>query len=204
MKKNQPSLKKQILTVAHREFVTKGVKETSIRTIAKEAGVSIGTLYNHFQSKDHLFREVLSPLIDAIDRYLLSHNTERNLSIEIFEQEALRSQHIAEMKQLIERFRPELRLLLFESEGTSLQEYKSRIIESQYRIAHEYLRLMKQKYPHIHIDISPLFLRIACSAWMTLFSSLVLAQEYEQEQIDQALEEYAAYTMAGWKELIKP
>lgn len=46
--------KERIEQTALRLFVEQGIAETSIREIAKEAGVSLGAMYNHYGSKDDL------------------------------------------------------------------------------------------------------------------------------------------------------
>ena len=72
------------------------------------------------------------------------------------------------------------------------------------KIGLEYMQLMKERYPHINTNISPFFLHIACSTWMTLFTELVEHEEYSEKEIDYALEQYAIYSIAGWKKLMKP
>ena len=47
-----------ILETAVECFVTKGFHRSSIRDIASEAGISIGNVYNHFQSKEALIAEI--------------------------------------------------------------------------------------------------------------------------------------------------
>ena len=51
--------RKRILDKAHRLFVDHGYHGTSMRRIAREAGVALGNLYNHFQGKETLFTSVL-------------------------------------------------------------------------------------------------------------------------------------------------
>lgn len=46
--------KERIERTALRLFVARGIAETSIRDIAKAAGISQGALYNHYPSKDEL------------------------------------------------------------------------------------------------------------------------------------------------------
>lgn len=41
-------IRKDILFVAKSEFLAYGFKETSMRTIAKKANVSLGNIYNYF------------------------------------------------------------------------------------------------------------------------------------------------------------
>ncbi len=198
------NIKQRILAVAREEFIAHGVRDTSIRTVARRAGIAVGNVYNYFNSKDELFCEVLRPLLVALDRYILSHNEERHLSIDVFNIKGFQSEYIGTMKTLVEDFRPELRLLLFNAEGTSLAGYKERITEHQTKVGIEYLLLMKERYPHIDIEISPFFLHIVSSTWVTIFTELVEHEDYDDREIERALEQYAAYSMAGWKELMKP
>jgi AcrR family transcriptional regulator len=51
--------REQILAAATEVFVRKGIHESSIRDIAREAGVADGTVYLYFKDKDDLLREVL-------------------------------------------------------------------------------------------------------------------------------------------------
>jgi len=49
----------RILLVAARLFRYNGFATTSLREIAKEAGITAGSIYNHFGSKDEILDEVL-------------------------------------------------------------------------------------------------------------------------------------------------
>ena len=180
--------RQRILAIAHKEFINNGVRNTSIRTIASKAGIAVGNVYNYFESKDKLFCEVMQPLINAVDAHILSHNKEQHLSIDIFHMQDFQDSYIIKMKILIKKFRPELKLLLFNANETSLAGYKERLISHQMKIGLEYMQLMKERYPHINTNISPFFLH----------------EEYSEEEIDYALEQYAIYSIAGWKKLMKP
>jgi len=204
MQKLKDDIRQRIVAVAREEFIAHGARSTSIRTVARRAGIAVGNVYNYFRSKNELFCAVLRPLLDELNRYILSHNEERHLCIEVFDTFDYQNKYIGEMKRMVRLYRPELRLLLFNAEGTSLAGYKERIAEHQLRAGMEYLRLMKVRYPHINIDISPFFLHIASSMWVNIFCELVEHEDYDESEVNRALEQYAAYSMAGWRELMKP
>jgi len=48
--------------------VQDGVQSASIRTIAKEAGVTEGAVYKHYESKDDLIREAYTTIVDEMAR----------------------------------------------------------------------------------------------------------------------------------------
>lgn len=73
--------KERIERAALKLFVERGVAETSIRDIAREAGVSQGAMYNHFESKDQLawslFAEHFSEMGQELARRAQSHSSLR-------------------------------------------------------------------------------------------------------------------------------
>jgi len=48
----------EIIQAAHGLFIKQGYHGTSMRQIAKEAGIALGGLYNHFASKEEVFHAV--------------------------------------------------------------------------------------------------------------------------------------------------
>lgn len=71
MKRN---IKEDILNAAGDLMLRKGVKETSLKDIAKEVGISKGTLYYHFSSKDDIIFEIadkhLKKLTDELETWV--------------------------------------------------------------------------------------------------------------------------------------
>ncbi len=63
--------KQQIMDVALKLFATRGYDSTSISTIAEEANISKGLLYNYFESKEDLLIQLVNEgfqdMIDAFD-----------------------------------------------------------------------------------------------------------------------------------------
>jgi AcrR family transcriptional regulator len=64
----------QILAVAAGLFARKGVAATTVREIADEVGILSGSLYHHFDSKEAMVDEILSPYLrdlgDACQRVI--------------------------------------------------------------------------------------------------------------------------------------
>ena len=65
--------KAQILDAAAKVFAEKGFHRATTREIASAAGVSEGTIYNYFDSKDALIVEIMARLVelDALDGELM-------------------------------------------------------------------------------------------------------------------------------------
>lgn len=56
---------KRVLDVARHHFLASGYRETSLETVARDAGVAKKTLYHHFGDKAGLFASVLAALREA-------------------------------------------------------------------------------------------------------------------------------------------
>lgn len=66
-KKESLETRQDILTAAARVFSTHGVAKTSLNDIAKEAGVTRGAIYWHFENKTDLFNELWMALESDIN-----------------------------------------------------------------------------------------------------------------------------------------
>lgn len=70
MKTNNTNMKDSILLASSELFTQKGIKNTSLADIAKAVGISKGTLYYHYSSKDDLIGDIadihLNIITDAV------------------------------------------------------------------------------------------------------------------------------------------
>jgi AcrR family transcriptional regulator len=57
-KPNPTRSRQQIVAASHRLFLEQGFHGTTMRQIARESGMALGSLYNHFIDKDDLFKAV--------------------------------------------------------------------------------------------------------------------------------------------------
>ena len=60
----------RIITAAAEEFADKGFAAANINVIAENAGVSVGSLYKYFESKNHLYLDVVNRGLALIDEAL--------------------------------------------------------------------------------------------------------------------------------------
>ena len=60
-----------VLECAKKEFLEKGYKDASLRTIAKEAGTSTSSIYTRFGDKEGLFRAIVEPVAEEMRRMFL-------------------------------------------------------------------------------------------------------------------------------------
>lgn len=61
--------RQQILDAALQMFVEQGYDGTSIRDLSERLGMTKGSLYYHFSSKEKILHALVDPLTDAIDEF---------------------------------------------------------------------------------------------------------------------------------------
>ena len=59
------NLREELLTEAKRQIAERGYKNTTIRSVAAECGIAVGTVYNYFKSKDMLIASFI--LVDWLE-----------------------------------------------------------------------------------------------------------------------------------------
>ena len=79
------SKREKIFEVAITEFAANGYSGTNINTIAKNADISIGSMYNYFQSKEDLFLSIVDHGYGILEKALGEVITDNGTIFEIIE-----------------------------------------------------------------------------------------------------------------------
>lgn len=196
-------IRQQIIVVARTEFIAKGFKGASMRSIAKKSEVTLSNIYNYFRNKDEIFYEVLKPLLKALDKLLEEHNNEDYLTVDVFTIRTLQYRMIDDfLMSILKNYRHELKLLLFNASGSSLENFRDAFIDKQTETGMTYLALMKKKYPDINANISTFFIHNVCSWWLTVIQEIVSHEELTEKDVQTFLYEYISFSTAGWKKLM--
>ncbi len=202
MQVKKENIKEDILRVAKAEFYKNGFKNTSMRTIAKKSDVGLSNIYNYFRDKDEIFRTVLTPLLTAFNRIMDEHNKPEYISTDIFTSIQYQTDHINTFVNLIINYREDLKLLLYRSHGSSLENFSDQYSDIHTEVGIEYMKKMKEKYPHINNNISSFFIHIMSSWWITIIGEIV-SHEVPEDEIERFVSEFIEFTTAGWKKIMK-
>jgi len=73
-----------LIDAATKEFGEKGYENASLNNILKEAGISKGTFYYHFNNKEELYMYLIEILIDEKKNYFAKNMTPDMLNTDIF------------------------------------------------------------------------------------------------------------------------
>jgi len=184
--------KQDIIDAAHDLFVKQGYHGTSMRQIAREAEIALGGLYNHFDSKQQVFKQVFleyHPYHEVIPAMLEAQgNTAEQVIRDAIER------MLAALEQ-----RPDFLNLMFieivEFNSQHANELVSKLIPEELQIVER----VKELDPKRLKPIPPLmFIRTFMGLFISYkITDIVLSQQAPSEFQDKALEYFIDIYLYG-------
>jgi AcrR family transcriptional regulator len=145
-----------ILAVARREFLSEGFKDASMRSIAQKADVGLSNIYNYFKNKDEIFRAIVKPALDDIYKFIDRQHNEENVDLERFSTLKYQEDAVESYISLIDQYWEELYLLFFQSEGSSIRNFRETFTDHLTEVNISYQQIVKRHYPIVRV--SPFFM----------------------------------------------
>ena len=134
-----------VLECAKKEFLEKGYKDASLRTIAQEAGTSTSSIYTRFGDKEGLFRAIVEPVAEEMKRMFLEiqenfHQLDDN--VQQSEMGRYTSLHQMELLDYIYDHFDEFRLLLDGAEGTQFACFLDELVDIEVDYTYKYMEVI--------------------------------------------------------------
>ena len=195
-------IRSRVLIVARQQFEQKGYFKTSMREIAESASVGVGNIYNYFTNKDELFREVVRPVLSALEVMLQEHHGIRGEDIMMMQSEKYLKSCIDEYVMLITTYRELMEILLFRAQGSSLEHFRENYTDRSTELVKAWFASMQQKHPEINTAVSDFIIHLH-TVWMfTMFEELLMHSISKQE-MEAILHDYILFEIQGWRAIIK-
>lgn len=120
-----------LLICAKNHFLEFGFERASIREICKEANVTNGAFYNHFQNKEALFGDLVSPIVDAVSE-IYSDSVERHFELaktdELRQLWKLSEETVLQIIEYVYDQFDVFKLLLMRSDGTKYANFLDEVV----------------------------------------------------------------------------
>lgn len=204
MSKSRSEHIRESLGKAARELCfEQGFSAVTMRDISKHSGVPLSTIYNYYRSKEELCRVVLAS-IDKGFRQLIAEHFQRELGFDFdtdFQSEAFQVSSMEEILHFAQAYREELRFMHRFAEEPLVMEYWKAWTAEITQSALRYMKEAKVRYPHIHTDVSPMFLTQVAKEWQQTILRVALSDQIPTSEMKQFLSEYMHFHMGGFKQL---
>ena len=202
MQTPKTDIRKRILTVSKKLFLERGFRDTTTRDIAGEAGITLSNLYHYYPSKDDLFRSLLKPATDALEGLLRERHGEKGYDISKIQGDRYAEEALDEYMGVIRKHRKSLKMLLFQSQGSSLEGFKEYYVNKATRLVLDWFKDMKGKHPEINSNVSEFFIHLN-NVWMFTLLEEILMHDLPEEETRSALSDYIRFELTGWKKMMQ-
>lgn len=190
---------RSILRAARKEFIEKGFKDASMLTIAKDANVGLSNIYNYFRNKNEIFLEIVSPAREDLFAFVKEKHTEKYIDFNFMSTLAYQEETVDVYIQLLMKYKEEIRLLLFQSQGSSMENFRETLTEYLTEVSNNHKTIVKKYYPQVH-EVSSIFTHTLCAFMVSIVGEIV-THDMEKQKIREFFREYFRFQIAGWREL---
>jgi len=186
-------IRRSIIEAARSEFLSKGFEKASIRTIAANARTAKSNIYNYFRDKDALFCAVLEPTLSKVRVGLeLARLQSTTLAADTYGWE-LQESNIRVVMGFVFEHAEDVKLLLFNAGGSSLEGFREIIIEQFTDMLCAWLqRAVPGK------SITRFFVRSVSDFYLSTIERMLLEGVYE-EKVNQHFGEFVTFVYSGWR-----
>lgn len=130
-----PEKQKRIMDAAIAEFAAKGYIAANINIIAKKAGISIGSMYNYFDSKESLFLTIVDHGYGVLESVISGVDLEQGDIFDKFEM-------LLRMAQKFSRKYPELNQIYLDLTSEGLSHLSQKLSKQMESITAEFYRAL--------------------------------------------------------------
>ena len=197
------STQQHIKQAAQAEFLSKGFKDASLRSIVKNAGVTTGAFYGYYKSKEALFEA----LVDTDYQAFLKIYQQAQTSFQQLDDDAqLQSMNQVSkdcMEKLIGYMYEHLdsfRLLLCCKDGTRYEGFIHELIKIETEATHRFFDVLRRTGQAVN-EIDPLLEHMIISAFFSGYFEVILHQMPKQQALT-FVKELSEFYSAGWNQVM--
>lgn len=192
-----------LLQSAKKNFLKNGYERTNLRDICKDANVTNGAFYRHFNDKESLFNALVEPVIQTVsDMYSKSVETHFEIikTDELKDLWKLSEETILKIIEYIYENFDTFKLLLMCSDGTKSVFFLDNVVRMEVK---ETLHLISElKSRHIHVnDLDENEWHMLVHAY---YSSLfeIVAHNYSKKDAIKYAHTLAVFFSSGWQKVL--
>lgn len=204
MAKQKEGVYERILLCAKEEFLRNGFQKASLRTIARNAGTSTGSIYTRFGDKQELFDALVGDTAQGLIRWFQdSHQTYHQLPVLQQSQEAFTygEDKFVWLVDYIYDHYDEFRLIICCSEGSGYEDIENRLET----ISTDYTYRFIESLDNDAVSsgrLSPSLMHILDSSFYHGVFEIVV-HEMSRQEAHQYITQLRRFFLCGWKDIFR-
>lgn len=204
MAKQIEGVYEKVYKCAKMEFLSKGFRDASLRTIALAAGTSTSSIYTRFQNKEGLFHAIVFPVAEELRNWFINEQQSFHQKDIDYQMRNMYEHSGVEAEQLVSFIYDHFdvfKLLVECSEGTEFSDFLNQLVEVEMEYTVKYMDCTGDDAIR-NGNISPEFLHIVTSAY---FSGIFEMVRHDMKREDGMLyaKQLREFYYAGFAKIYK-
>jgi len=193
----------KILTIAEEEFMDKGYRDTSLRTIVKKSGVTTGAFYGYFKSKEELFDALVKEHYDYIINIydsILEDFKEKPLEEQLQCMDSYSSIGLQKMFDYIWDNKKPFFLISRAAGGTKYENFLTTITQKDMESTNVFYSILEKQGIKVE-RIDPMIEQLVITSTFTAFFTLTL-RDIPKSEAERGLAQMFSFYRGGWNSLM--
>ena len=186
---------------AKQEFLEKGFAEASLRTMAKNAGVSTSTIYTRYLDKEGLFRFLVEPAYDSMIEYVrssLSGFESLPDEVQVEQRQDISDEGFSGLVDLIYDHFDQFKMIVTCSPANFYQDFIERIVELDIQCTRKFLKVSHCK-AYENGEITEGFLHVVSSAFYSGIFEVVI-HDMPRNDAENYINQLRKFYNSGWND----
>ena len=193
---------KSILESGKNNFLNHGYERSNLRKLCKDAGVTTGAFYRHFEDKEALFIALVEPLATEVLNLYSKFESESFRSID--------EEHIKDLAEInikgsieaalyIFRKKDIFELLVYKAYGTRYDNFIEKLVEMEDLNRNKILKMVL-KNDYRYINMSEKSMHLLNHAYINALCEIIIHSE-NIDEVKKNAKIVAEFFREGWKKL---
>ncbi len=192
-----------LLACAKKHFLKYGFERASIREICKDAHVTNGAFYNHFEDKEALFGALVEPIVQAVAE-MYSNSVVRHFKLaqtdELKQLWKLSEDTICQIIDYIYEHFDEFKLLLMQSSGTKYASFLDHVVRYDVQETQKLIAELKKRSVPVH-DLEADEWHMLVHSYYSSIAEIVM-HNYPKDAALKYAHTLAAFFSSGWQTVL--
>ncbi len=192
-----------LLSCAKTHFLKYGFERASIREICKDAHVTNGAFYNHFEDKESLFGALVEPVVQAVTE-VYSDSVAKHFELaqteELKQLWKLSEDTICQIIEYIYEHFDVFKLLLMKSAGTKYASFLDNVVRSDVLETQRLIAELKERGVPVH-DLEDDEWHMLVHSYYSSIAEIVM-HNYPKDAAIKYTHTLAAFFSSGWQTVL--
>lgn len=192
-----------LLDCAKKHFLDYGYERASIREICKDAHVTNGAFYNHFEDKEALFGALVDPVVQTVTE-IYSDSVVRHFELvradELKQLWKLSENTICRIIEYVYEYFDVFKLLLMQSAGTKYASFLDDVVRSDVRETQKLITELKNRGVPVH-DLEDDEWHMLVHSYYSSIAEIVM-HNYPKDAAIKYAHTLAAFFSSGWQTVL--